>query len=179
MARKKHYVNNKDMHEALCNYLNACSESEENHRQEPRVSEYLGHCFYILCERIATKPNFSGYSYIDEMKGDGMENCIMQVKSYNPQKSNNAFAYFSTIIHNAFVRRIKREKRQHLLKIENLELLCVHDEIAGMTQKAAHNEITDAYVRSFDKDREKEGKKKRPMVRRKKTSAINIQEIIK
>lgn len=76
MARKRHYINNKDMFAALCDFLNKCSEAEDNNKQIPRIPEYLGQAFWLLCERIGTRPNFSGYSYLDEMKGDGIENCF-------------------------------------------------------------------------------------------------------
>lgn len=156
MARKKHYINNKDMYEALCDYLNDYSNCIEAKKETPRIPDYIGKAFVLLCDRIGTKPNFSGYSYLDEMKGDGIENCVMQVRSFNPQKSNNPFAYFSTIIHNAFIRRIKKEKRQHYIKIKNLDNLSVNDEIAGIqSQKAVYNEITDAYVKSFENKKEK------------------------
>lgn len=168
IARKKHYINNKDLYSALCDYLNKYSECEEQGKTTPRIPEYVGEAFYLLCERIGRKPNFSRYSYLDEMKSDGMENCVMQIRSFNPQKSNNPFAYFSTIIHNAFIRRIKKEKQQHYIKIKNLDNLCIVDEIAGIqNQKSTYNEITDAYVKSFE-----EKKTKKPVKKTKKANKL-------
>ena len=40
---------------------------------------------------------------------------------YDPNKSNNPFAYFTQIIHYAFLRRIQREKRQLEIKNKILE----------------------------------------------------------
>ena len=39
----------------------------------------------------------------------------------NPEKSQNPFAYFTQIIHYAFLRRIQREKRQLEIKNKILE----------------------------------------------------------
>jgi hypothetical protein len=39
------------------------------------------------------------------------------IHNFNPEKSQNPFAYFTQIIHYAFLRRIQREKRQ--LEIKN------------------------------------------------------------
>ena len=43
--------------------------------------------------------------------------CIRDRHNFNPEKSQNPFAYFTQIIHYAFLRRIQREKRQ--LEIKN------------------------------------------------------------
>ena len=36
--------------------------------------------------------------------------------NFNPDKSNNPFAYFTQIIYYAFVRRIQKEKKQVIIK---------------------------------------------------------------
>ena len=41
--------------------------------------------------------------------------------NFNPEKSQNPFAYFTQIIHFAFLRRIQREKRQLEIKNKILE----------------------------------------------------------
>ena len=43
--------------------------------------------------------------------------CVQYIHNFNPEKSKNPFAYFTQIIHYAFLRRIQREKRQ--LDIKN------------------------------------------------------------
>ena len=48
---------------------------------------------------------------------DGVENCVQYVDNFDPNKSNNPFAYFTQIIYYAFLRRIQREKKQ--LEIKN------------------------------------------------------------
>ena len=53
----------------------------------------------------------------DDMVCDGIENCVQYINNFNPEKSKNPFAYFTQIIHYAFLRRIQREKRQ--LEIKN------------------------------------------------------------
>lgn len=166
MARKRNYINNRDFYESLCDYLNKCSEAEEQGKQLPRVPEYIGKAFMLLAQRLGTKGNFSGYSYLEEMKSDAVINCVAQIRSFNPQKSNNPFAYFTQVIKNAFIRRIKSEKVQHYIKIKNLDNLSVNDEIAGIaTQQNLHNEISDNYVRDFEaKNNVKKPKNKKTKV---------------
>lgn len=134
MARRsKHYINNRDFFTSLEKFLTECKEAEKNGVQLPRIPDYIGKAFMLLCQRISTRGNFAMYSYKDEMIGDGIENCVMQVRSFNPAKSQNPFAYFSTIISNAFVRRIKKEKRQFDVKLINMNNLYMSEEIIVAT----------------------------------------------
>jgi hypothetical protein len=50
------------------------------------------------------------------MISDGIENCLQYLGNFNPEKSNNPFAYFTQIIYYAFVRRIQKEKKQTIIK---------------------------------------------------------------
>ena len=50
------------------------------------------------------------------MISDGIENCLQYLDNFNPEKSNNPFAYFTQIIYYAFVRRIQKEKKQVTIK---------------------------------------------------------------
>tara|TARA_R110000772_G_scaffold229077_1_gene339893 strand:- start:345 stop:719 length:375 start_codon:yes stop_codon:yes gene_type:complete len=50
------------------------------------------------------------------MISDGIENCLQYLDNFNPEKSNNPFAYFTQIIYYAFVRRIQKEKKQTTIK---------------------------------------------------------------
>jgi DNA-directed RNA polymerase specialized sigma24 family protein len=57
----------------------------------------------------------------EDMISDGIENCVQYIHNFNPEKSQNPFAYFTQIIHYAFLRRIQREKRQLEIKNKILE----------------------------------------------------------
>ena len=50
------------------------------------------------------------------MISDGIENCLQYLDNFNPEKSNNPFAYFTQIIYYAFIRRIQKEKKQVTIK---------------------------------------------------------------
>ena len=59
------------------------------------------------------------------MISDGIENCLQYCSNFNPEKSNNPFAYFTQIIYYAFIRRIQKEKKQQHVKhkiIENMNV---------------------------------------------------------
>ena len=57
----------------------------------------------------------------EDMISDGIENCVQYIHNFDPAKSRNPFAYFTQIIHYAFLRRIQREKRQLEIKNKILE----------------------------------------------------------
>lgn len=118
MARraKRNYVNNRDFLDALIQYKSDCAEAEAAGDELPRVPDYIGTCIYQIATRLATKPNFSGYTYKDDMISDGIENCLLYINNFNPEKSQNPFAYFTQIIWYAFLRRITKEKKQQEIK---------------------------------------------------------------
>jgi len=116
MARGKrkseHYVNNKEFLEALVNYRAKCQRAEEAGEPRPVIPRYIGECFLKIANHLSYKPNFVNYMFREDMISDGIENCVQYIKNFNPEKSSNPFAYFTQIIHYAFLRRIQKEKRQ-------------------------------------------------------------------
>ena len=57
----------------------------------------------------------------EDMISDGIENCVQYINNFDPNKSTNPFAYFTQIIHYAFLRRIQKEKKQMDIKNKILE----------------------------------------------------------
>jgi len=120
MSRKKrseHYVNNKEFLAALIQYRELVEISSIRGEPKPKITNYLGECFLKIATHLSFKPNFVNYMFKDDMICDGIENCVQYIHNFDPQKSSNPFAYFTQIIHYAFLRRIQREKRQ--LEIKN------------------------------------------------------------
>ena len=68
-----------------------------------------------------SKPNFVNYMFRDDMISDGIENCVQYIHNFDPEKSKNPFAYFTQIIHYAFLRRIQKEKKQLEIKTKIIE----------------------------------------------------------
>ena len=123
MPRKKseHYVNNKQLLEALIVYREKVAHAKENDLPKPRITNYLGECFLKIATHLSYKPNFVNYMFRDDMISDGIENCVQYIHNFNPEKSRNPFAYFTQIIHYAFLRRIQKEKKQLDIKTKIIE----------------------------------------------------------
>ena len=118
MPRKKsqHYVNNKEFLAAMTEYKEGVKVAEANKTDRPRVSNYIGECLMKIAVHLSHKPNFVNYTFKEEMICDGIENCLQYIDNFNPEKSNNPFAYFTQIIYYAFIRRIQKEKKQQDVK---------------------------------------------------------------
>jgi hypothetical protein len=119
--RSVHYVNNKDFLDAIIEYRNSVRAAAENGEPKPRIPNYLGECFLKIATHLSFKPNFVNYIFKDDMISDGIENCVQYIHNFNPEKSTNPFAYFTQIIHYAFLRRIQKEKKQLEIKNKILE----------------------------------------------------------
>ena len=142
MARTKktpiHYVNNKEFLAAIVERQEKIKEMEASGDEPPRITNYLGECILKIANHLSYRPNFINYTYREEMISDGIENCLQYIDKFNPEKSNNPFAYFTQIIYYAFIRRIQKEKKQQsikekLLKQSNIEsriVLQQHDDDA-------------------------------------------------
>ena len=123
MPRKKseHYVNNKELLQALIVYREKVAHAKENDLPKPRITNYLGECFLKIATHLSYKPNFVNYMFRDDMISDGIENCVQYIHNFDPEKSRNPFAYFTQIIYYAFLRRIQKEKKQLEIKTKIIE----------------------------------------------------------
>ena len=119
--RSEHYVNNKEFLEAICEYKRKVKVAAENGDPKPRITNYLGECFLKIATHLSYKPNFVNYMFREDMICDGIENCVQYIHNFNPEKSSNPFAYFTQIIHYAFLRRIQKEKKQMEIRSKIIE----------------------------------------------------------
>jgi DNA-directed RNA polymerase specialized sigma24 family protein len=134
MAKKnpKHYVDNKRFLEELKLYRKSVQDAEADGAERPRIPNYIGECFLLIAQRLSYKPNFINYTFRDDMISDGIENCLLYIDNFNPEKSQNPFAYFTQIIYYAFLRRIQKEKRQTYIRYKSMERANTFGELADM-----------------------------------------------
>jgi hypothetical protein len=141
-------VNNKEFLAALIEYRENVARAEINGEPKPQIPRYIGECFLKIANHLSFKPNFVNYMFKEDMISDGIENCVQYIHNFNPEKSQNPFAYFTQIIHYAFLRRIQREKRQLEIKSKILEKtgfdeVFVDDGLDG-SNSSDYNSIKDA-----------------------------------
>ena len=146
--RSEHYVNNKEFLTAIIAYKDEVALAEKRGEPKPRITNYLGECFLNIATHLSYKPNFVNYMFKDDMVCDGIENCVQYINNFNPEKSKNPFAYFTQIIHYAFLRRIQKEKKQLEIKTKIIER-SGYDEVMTVDEGANgtssdYNQIKDA-----------------------------------
>ena len=128
-ASLPHYVDNKKLYGAMIHYINEYNRAKSEETPLPKIPEYIGECILKIATKLSFKSNFISYTYKEEMIGDGIENCIAYMHNFNPDKSNNPFAYFTMIIYNAFLHRIAKEHKQTYVKYKLFENLDIMDEL--------------------------------------------------
>lgn len=145
MSKAKHYINNDDFLKALVEYKAKCQEAKSAGKNEPPIPNYIGECWMKIAEGLSHKPNFINYTYRDEMISDGIENCLMYFNNFNPEKSNNPFAYFTQIIYYAFLRRIQKEKKQLYVKYKATQQAGILDEFEMLEMEDGSNRQFELY----------------------------------
>ena len=144
--RSEHYVNNKEFLAAIIEYKKSIRDAEAAGEPKPRITNYLGECFLKIATHLSYKPNCVNYMFKDDMICDGIENCVQYINNFDPEKSSNPFAYFTQIIHYAFLRRIQKEKkqleiRQKIIERSGFDEVFVADE---SDKSSEYNQIKDA-----------------------------------
>ena len=66
-AKSVHYVDNKEFLKAMVEFKEKCKVAEENEKDQPPVSNYIGECFLKIATHLSYRPNFINYTYRDEM----------------------------------------------------------------------------------------------------------------
>jgi hypothetical protein len=156
---RKNYINNKDFYDALVLYKTACKKAETENKEKPPVTKYIGTCIWQIATRLASKPNFSGYTFKDDMIMDGVENSILYIHNFDPDKYQNPFAYFTKIIWFAFLRRIAKEKKQMYIKFKSSQELISMGETYGGEDLKMYLNIDISYINDFIRDFETKNNK--------------------
>ena len=170
MAKKKnHYVDNEKFLAEIKEYKIKCKDAEAAGKEKPRVSEYIGKCIYLIAENLAHKPRFMNYSYVDEMKSDAIENCLMYFDNFDSDKYSNPFAYFTQIIYYAFHRRINKEEKNRYVMYKRFQESVLDSVDAGlmldndgnhMLPTTMYDNINDFIDRFEKREEDKKAKRK-------------------
>lgn len=91
-------------------------------REHGSMTPKLAHMFIKLCERYATRSNWRGYTYNDEMRSQALLQLSQIGLQFDESKSQNPFAYYTAAITNSFTRVLNIEKRNQNLRDDILEM---------------------------------------------------------
>lgn len=138
---KAHYVDNKKFFAEIVEYRKKLKEARDAGLEDPRIPNYIGECIWKIAEKLSTKPCFMNYSYRDEMVSDGIENCILYFKDYNPEIGQNPFAYFTQVIYYAFLRRISKEEKNRYIMYKNFQQNIIGQYDSNLLRDADDNHL--------------------------------------
>ena len=99
------YVNNKGL-------LEEFKISKARGEMTPALAKML----MLICERYARKGSYVSYTYNEDMQAFALMNLVKSWKSFNPEKSNNPFAYFTSCITNSFLQYLNQERRHRNIR---------------------------------------------------------------
>ena len=108
----------------------------EYSRDHGKMTNKLALMFMKLCERYATRSNWRGYTYNDEMRSQALLQLSQIGLQFDENKSNNPFAYYTAVITNSFTRVLNVEKRNQNMRDDILEMHNLNPSYTRQMQKS-------------------------------------------
>jgi hypothetical protein len=96
--------------------------SGEFSKDHGTMTRKLATMFMKLCERYATRSNWRGYTYNEEMRGQALLQLSQIGLQFDESKSQNPFAYYTAAITNSFTRILNIEKKMQNIRDDILEI---------------------------------------------------------
>ena len=90
-------------------------------KEHGTMTRTLATMFMKLCERYATRSNWRGYTYNEEMRGQALLQLSQIGLQFDESKSQNPFAYYTAAITNSFTRILNLEKKNQNIRDDMLE----------------------------------------------------------
>lgn len=85
-------------------------------REKGEMSKELARMVMLICERYARRGSYASYTYNDDLQSFALMNLVKSWKSFNPEKSQNPFAYFTSCIHNSFLQYLNQERKHRNIR---------------------------------------------------------------
>lgn len=101
------------------------------------MTKKLALMFMKLCERYATRSNWRGYTYNEEMRGQALLQLSQIGLQFDESKSQNPFAYYTAAITNSFTRILNIEKKNQNIRDDILEMNGLNPSWTRQNQGAA------------------------------------------
>ncbi|QOI66544.1 RNA polymerase sigma factor for late transcription [Erwinia phage FBB1] len=107
------YVNNKELLQEIIVWKQSVR-NNPNPEKPVKMSDKIGLAIMLISEGLSKRFNFSGYTpaWKQEMIDDGIEAAIKGLFNFDETKYNNPHAYITQACFNAFVQRIKKERKE-------------------------------------------------------------------
>jgi DNA-directed RNA polymerase specialized sigma subunit len=101
----KYYLTNADLLPAV---LDA--------KKHGKMTDKLARMLMLLTEKYSLKSNWAGYSFREDMVSAALINLCQNALKFDPAKSSNPFAFYTTAIRNSFLQYMIDEKKQRYIR---------------------------------------------------------------
>lgn len=101
-----HYVTNAELIEAIA------ADKANNQILSPRLAKYL----YMIAERYSFSPSFANYSFREDMVSIAVVNLCANWYKFDPEKSDNPFAFYTTAAYRSFLQYLADEKKHREIR---------------------------------------------------------------
>lgn len=120
--RKRNYLSNANLMEEIIKSKELQEKAGEGAGPGEYLTPKLVNMLMLLVDRYGERRNWCGYSYLDDMKGDALETLMKSALKFDPEKSNNPFAYYTRCIHRCFLTYINKEKQLREIRDDLIEM---------------------------------------------------------
>lgn len=109
-STKGHYVTNAQLLEAIA------ADKANGRKLSGKLAKYL----HMIAERYSYSPSFAGYSFREDMVSFAVVNLCANWYKFDPEKSDNPFAFYTTACYRSFLQYLADEKKQRNIRDELL-----------------------------------------------------------
>jgi DNA-directed RNA polymerase specialized sigma subunit len=107
-----------------------------------KMTDALASMLMMLTKKYAQRPCFSGYTYKEDMISEAIANLCQNALKFNPEKSSNPFAYYTTCINSSFLQFLNVEKKHRRIRDQLLVDIGENPSFSFIEESKQTNEFT-------------------------------------
>jgi len=111
-STRGHYVTNAQLIEAIAADKLTKDATNPNGKLSGKLAKYL----WMIAERYSYSPSFAGYSFREDMVSIAVVNLCANWYKFDPAKSDNPFAFYTTAAYRSFLQYLADEKKHREIR---------------------------------------------------------------
>lgn len=141
--KDNYYVDNKEIHQLFVAHKKKVEAALEAGEEMPRACDGIGQFFIDISKGVCSRANFVNYPFKEDMILDGIENCVMALNNYDPDKFDRPYAYFTKVVWWSNLRKIEREHKQLYVKFKSLQNAVLENTLVeGEDENFQYDDVT-------------------------------------
>lgn len=85
-------------------------------KKKGKISNELAKMLMTLTDRYSKSSKFGGYTFREDMVSEALINLCQNALKFDPEKSSNPFAFYTTAIHHSFLQFLNNEKKHRNIR---------------------------------------------------------------